>query len=81
MKKWLKIFFARDKILHLLAGAAIAFVFGIWLSPAVGLAAGIVAGAGKEIVDKLGFGTPDYLDLFITVVGALIAAIILKEMA
>lgn len=79
MKNWLKIFFARDKILHILAGAVIAFVFGVWISPTTGLAAGIVAGAGKEIVDKLGLGTPDYLDFFMTVVGSLIAAIILME--
>lgn len=61
----------------------IAFVFGVWLSTpmvlVVGVVAGIVAGTGKEIVGKLEFWTPDYLNFFMTVVGSLTAVIILME--
>lgn len=79
MKTWLKIFFARDKILHFSAGANVAYTVGIWFGPEWGLGAGIVAGAGKEAFDKLLGGTPEYLDFFMTAVGSLTAAIILTE--
>lgn len=38
-----------DKILHLLAGYAVALTFGIF-SPAAGAVAGILAAFGKEFV-------------------------------
>lgn len=44
---------AKDKILHLVAGAAAAFVV-IWVTrtPALGFLAAVVAGVGKELWDK-----------------------------
>ena len=57
-----------DKITHTLAGAAIAAAlmpFGV--IPAV--LAVVVAGAGKEVWDAQGHGTPDHIDALATVAG------------
>ncbi len=65
-----------DKILHLLAGYAIALTFGL-LSPAAGAIAGILAAFGKEFVwDKwMKRGTFEWQDLNVTLVGVLIGFI------
>lgn len=62
-----------DKILHLLAGYAVALTFGIF-SPAAGAVAGILAAFGKEFVwDRLlKRGTFEWADINATLVGVLI---------
>lgn len=59
-----------DKQAHFFAGAAIASAVALYLDPLAGLAAGIIAGAAKEIRDRAGFGTPDIWDFLATVLGA-----------
>jgi hypothetical protein len=71
---------AIDKQLHIGAGA----VVGAWgtlipqdqkgIKPFVfGIGASAIAGAGKEIVDLGGFGTPDIKDFGATVIGGIIS--------
>lgn len=62
--------FDMDKQAHFFAGAAIASVVALYADPLYGLAAGIVAGALKEIRDRAGFGTPDFKDFIATALGA-----------
>lgn len=59
-----------DKQAHFFAGAAIAASVALYLDPLAGLAAGILAGAAKEIRDRAGFGTPDIRDFLATALGA-----------
>ena len=59
-----------DKKAHFLAGAAIAATVALYLNPAIGLAAGILAGLAKELYDRAGYGTPDYKDFIATALGA-----------
>ena len=61
-----------DKQAHFFAGAAIAAVVALYLDPLAGLAAGIFAGALKEVRDRAGFGTPDFRDFIATAAGALV---------
>ena len=64
---------AYDKKLHLLAGLAIAIIFG-WHNPLIGLGAGIIAGVAKEIYDYLDYGLYDKQDMLYTWAGSLLAA-------
>lgn len=64
---------AQDKKLHLLAGLAIAIIFG-WQNPLIGLAAGFVAGVAKEVYDYLDYGLLDKKDMFATWAGSLLGA-------
>lgn len=66
-----------DKILHLLAGYAVALTLGIF-SPAAGAVAGILAAFGKEFVwDKwMKRGTFEWQDLNVTLVGVLVGFIL-----
>lgn len=59
-----------DKQAHFWAGAAIAASVALYFDPLAGLAAGILAGALKEIRDRAGFGTPDVKDFLATALGA-----------
>jgi hypothetical protein len=59
-----------DKLLHLLAGAAIAATVALYADPIYGLAAGIAAGIAKELYDRAGYGTPDIKDFIATAFGA-----------
>jgi hypothetical protein len=61
---------APDKQAHFFAGAAIAATMALYVSPVAGLAAGIIAAAGKEIIDRAGYGTPDIKDFIATALGA-----------
>lgn len=65
-----------DKLLHLLAGAVITFIIGLWW-PVIGLVVGVIAGAAKELIyDKaLDRGVPDGQDFVYTVAGSLAAFI------
>lgn len=59
-----------DKQAHFFAGAAIASAVALYLDPPAGLAAGIIAGALKEVYDRMGYGTPDIRDFIATALGA-----------
>lgn len=59
-----------DKQAHFFAGAAIAATVALYLDPMLGLAAGILAGMVKEVVDRMGYGTPDIRDFIATAFGA-----------
>ena len=69
-----------DKILHLLAGYAVALTFGIF-SPAAGAVAGILAAFGKEFVwDKwMKRGTFEWQDLNVTLVGVLVGRFAVEQ--
>lgn len=59
-----------DKQAHFFAGAAIAATIALYLDPVIGLAAGILAGLAKELLDRMGYGTPDVKDFIATALGA-----------
>jgi hypothetical protein len=59
-----------DKQAHFFAGAAIAATIALYLNPALGLVAGILAGLAKELYDRAGYGTPDLKDFLATAAGA-----------
>lgn len=61
---------APDKQAHFFAGAAIAATIALYLDPTLGLVAGILAGLVKELVDRMGYGTPDLKDFIATALGA-----------
>lgn len=60
---------AHDKIIHFLGGFGIAAVLSPVLGPVVAFGAAFVVGAGKELYDMTGRGTPDRYDLLATVAG------------
>jgi hypothetical protein len=62
----------RDKILHFIAGFIIGVFGGVFLAPSYGLMLAIFIGALKELFDSMGYGTPDVLDFFATVMGGVI---------
>lgn len=66
-----------DKLMHLLAGIWIAQVGGAVTRRAyVGLIIAIIAGAGKEALDLLGYGTPEVADFLVTTLGGLVGTIV-----
>ena len=60
----------RDKLYHLIAGVVIAATVGWFFTPAIGLAAGAIAGAAKEAWDHIDYGTPSWPDFVATLIGA-----------
>ena len=69
----------RDKILHFIAGAAIAGALSLVFDPLVGFAAGVLAGAAKEVRDKHTEGaTADWMDFVATVGGAALASLLIQ---
>lgn len=64
---------AIDKQAHFYSGAAITFAIGILIDPMWGLVAAGLAGAAKEVWDRLWHGTPDWMDLAATCAGGLAA--------
>ena len=69
----------RDKILHFIAGAAISAIVSMLLTPAIGLVAGVLAGAAKEIRDKHTDGaTADWMDFVATAGGAAMASLLIQ---
>ena len=77
----------KDKTKHLIAGFVINLLmfsytalilllfgaYGLGVCITFGLSAAIIAGASKELLDKLGSGTPDVWDFVATVMGGLVA--------
>lgn len=62
-----------DKILHFLLAFMIALaVGGVTESSTLGLVAGLIAGAGKEILNALTGGTVELLDFMATLIGAVL---------
>jgi len=69
-----------DKRLHAVAGGLISGVVGEiaakvtgspWKGALIGIAAGTLAGIGKEVVDLMGYGEPDIHDFYATALGAI----------
>lgn len=67
----------KDKLYHLIAGFAIALIFGLF-NPIAGLVIAISAGFAKDVVWDLYLkkGTFELLDILATAVGAVIGAIV-----
>ena len=68
---------ANDKLIHFLGGLVIALLAGLFLDAWIGLAAAVVVGIGKELVDRMGFGTVDKWDAVATIVGGLLGFILI----
>jgi glycopeptide antibiotics resistance protein len=66
----------KDKLYHLIAGFVIALIFGLF-NPIAGLVIAVGAGIAKDVVWDLYLkrGTFEVLDIFATVIGAVIGAI------
>jgi len=56
----------------LVAGAVVCAVFGLAISPLVGLAMACIAGVAKELIDLTGHGTPEAADIAATIAGGVI---------
>ena len=63
---------AIDTQSHFYAGLAICLAVSLFVSPVIGLAVALLAGAIKEGIDALGFGTPDKWDFVATAIGGLV---------
>ena len=63
-----------DKLLHFLAGAAVAFGCALIFGPVAGILAGAAAGIAKEIRDEIVYGGADLRDLLATCGGAMVGA-------
>ena len=57
---------------HFWAGLAICLAVSLFTAPVIGLVIALAVGAAKEIVDSMGFGTPDKWDLVATAAGGLV---------
>jgi len=69
----------KDKQLHIYAGTVVSgwgYIIpqskNLWAQAAYGVGSSVVAGAGKELVDLGGFGTPDIKDFGATVIGGIV---------
>jgi hypothetical protein len=67
---------ALDKQAHFWAGLAICLGVSLFFGPWVGLAVSVVAGIGKEVIDSLGYGTPDKWDGAATIFGSVLGVIL-----
>jgi len=63
---------AIDKKAHFLAGAAIAASVALYSTPLIGVSACLIIGAGKELYDMTGRGTPDIWDFIATACGSVV---------
>lgn len=77
MNKLVEIFKQRDKQLHFAAGAGIALVAGLLLSPLVGFALAAATGLLKEIYDSLQDEVADTVDFWVTTFGGFVVSLIL----
>ena len=69
-----------DKLKHFSAGLALSLAAGLFVCPSFGLAVAVVAGLGKDVVwDRwLKRGTFEWLDIWATVLGGALGAVILR---
>ena len=65
-----------DKACHFMAGLIIAIVFSLLFTPVTGVFAGVFAGIAKEIYDEFTYGGFDFWDLFATVSGSALGAVL-----
>ncbi len=67
----------KDKLYHLIAGFIIALIFGLF-NPIAGLVIAIGAGFTKDVVWDLYLkrGTFEVLDIFATVIGAIMGTVV-----
>lgn len=63
----------QDKRNHMALGFFLSFL-GVFCTPLVAL--GFLFGVAKEVRDLMGYGTPEWLDLWATWLGSLIATIL-----
>lgn len=68
---------AKDKLYHLIAGFVIALIFGLF-NPIAGLIIAVGAGFAKDVVWDLYLkrGTFEVLDIFATVIGAIMGTVV-----
>ena len=67
-----------DKQKHFAVGFLLSIAIGLWLSPPWGMAAGAIAGVGKEAWDYFSKrGVADYVDAIFTILGAVSAGVLL----
>jgi len=66
----------RDKQLHFIAGITISLVRGMLFGPLLGLGAAVVTGSSKELYDLSGRGNPEWADLWFTIGGGIVGALI-----
>lgn len=69
--------FARDKLLHIAAGAVVAWLVSLFAAPIYGILAAFVAGVLKDVVyDRLlKRGTYDPQDIWATALGGVVYSI------
>ncbi len=60
----------KDKQLHFIVGFFIVLFGGMLFNLQIGLLLAIIAAIGKEVFDSFGFGTPEFLDIVATLIGA-----------
>lgn len=65
----------KDKLLHFIAGMLVAVIVLIVLPWWAALAAAVLAGAAKEIIDYYGYGAPELADFLYTALGGLIVCL------
>ena len=67
----------KDKLYHLIAGFAISLIFGLF-NPILGLVIAISVGVAKDVVWDLYLkkGTFEVLDIFATVIGAIMGTVV-----
>lgn len=62
---------AIDKQAHFWAGAAIAATVALYTAnPMLAIASTVAVAVVKEVLDRLGMGTPDFLDFIATAAGS-----------
>lgn len=66
-----------DKKKHLIFGFIVTIIFGLFCGAFWGLLVGVSCGIFKEIVDSMGYGTPELLDFLYTAVGSGFAYLLL----
>lgn len=62
---------------HFYAGLAICLAVSLFTTPLIGFGVALLAGLAKEVVDKMGFGTPDKWDFVATAVGGLLGFVLI----
>ena len=66
-----------DKKAHFWSGMALCLSISLFFGATIGLFAAIAAGVAKELLDRLGFGTPDIWDAVATACGGLVGFLLI----